>query len=85
MRLQIATIYHTFLEIYYVVYHNSHKNIPTLTLLPGNLPGMEEILRGWALFHETIVNVIIPSTIQLAVQIRQWMHEDAIVYVTVDL
>ena len=57
MQLQIATIYHTFLEIYYVVYRNSHKNMPTLTLLPENLPRMEEIRRGWALFHETIVNI----------------------------
>ena len=48
---------------------------------------MEEIRRGWALFHETIVNVIIPSTIQSALQIRQRMGilpmifipEDAIV------
>ena len=46
---------------------------------------MEEIRRGWALFHETIVNVIIPSTIQSALQIRQRMRENAIVYVIVDL
>ena len=36
---------------------SSHKNIPTLTLLPGNLPEMEEIHRGWALLDETIIIV----------------------------